>query len=223
MGKNLTFLAANSDIKDVTEWFAPYAPSVFNGGLEELPYLERRTLILHFRSIGPLNYWPDNISLKDYPENSSEWRQAVLLLAGRREGNTRRDIHANTSACVGYDPPYKTLEGLWVSGTIWFPQENLKARFPELAKMNGRLERFLAKQELVFDNTKRERFEAFPQLFCEAGIVQRIYAFPEALALLRNGSPMVDRMVSPKCYKEFLRRLELQGIMVNHQSEDLGS
>jgi hypothetical protein len=214
MGKTLTFLATRADLPMITGWLEQYSPVVINGRFDELPYREGRTLIIHFPSIGPLNYWPDEIRITDYKENSSEWRQAILLLR-RREEERKREIHANTSAVAGFDPPYQMDEGPWVTGDIWFPQENLSQRFPKLVAINRKLERFIAKQELVFDNTKTERFEAFPQLFCGAGVQHRVYAFPDALHLMHSGQPMVDSYVSPTCRTEFLRRLQLQGIVAN--------
>lgn len=41
--------------------------------------------------------------------------------------------------------------------------------------------------------------------------MQYVVALPTAQSLLQSGAFMVDHGTSPKCYKEFKRRLELSG------------
>jgi hypothetical protein len=75
----------------------------------------------------------------------------------------------------------------------------------------GRFERFLKAHPTVFDNTKGENKSAFDYQICSSGVIRRIFALPEAYALLNKGEFMVDYLTSPKTYSEFRRRLQLSG------------
>ena len=174
----------------------------------ELPS-DGRELILHYPSIGPLEFWPDEIRLSDYPENSARWRQAVLL-RGRQDRN-RREVDADRSAAAGLRLPELRDGTFWVCGCLWFPGSKLRERFPELARVCARFERWIRKFSTVFDNTKGEDAGPYSYQLCMGGILQRVVALPAAESLLQQGAFMVDHMTSPTCYNDFKRRLELSG------------
>ena len=99
----------------------------------------------------------------------------------------------------------------YLTGELHFTGSKLKERFPELNSLCGRFERWLRKNELVYDNTKRELFSPFEWSLCTSGILKKVYAFPEALHLFQKGACMCDWSVNDFVYAKFLRALELQG------------
>ena len=76
----------------------------------------------------------------------------------------------------------------WTKGSITFGGPKLKTNFPKLFSICNSFGRWLSKQELVFDNTKKDLFSPYDYNLCLSGIVQKIYAFPESLKLLEAGN-----------------------------------
>lgn len=97
----------------------------------------------------------------------------------------------------------------WVSGCLWFPGSKLRDTFPELARICQRFQRWVRKFPTVYGNTRGENPSRFDSQLCTGGIVQRVVALPEAYALLENGEFMVDYSTSPRCYKDFLWKVQM--------------
>lgn len=210
MAQTHTWFATAEDLKLVLDWLREAQAEIL--GISPFPSelaADGRELILHFPSIGPLEFWPEEINLSDYPENSARWRQAVLLRG--REQSHQRQVDADRSAAAGLRLPELRDEKFWVSGCLWFPGSNLRQTFPDLAPLCGRFERWVRKFPTVFDSTKGEDKGPFSYQLCMGGIMQRVVALPAAELLLQQGTFMVDHMTSPRCYSDFKRRLELTG------------
>lgn len=210
MAQTHTWFATADDLTLVLDWLREAQAEVV--GVSPFPVAlpcDGRELVLHFPSIGPLEFWPEDIRPSDYPENSRRWRQAVLL-SGRQDTH-RRQVDADCSAAAGLHVPEFRDNAFWVAGGLWFPGSRLRQTFPDLARLCSRFERWLRRFPTVFDSTKGERQSPCPDQLCMGGIMQRVVALPAAESLLREGAFMVDYMTSPKCYNDFKRRLELGG------------
>jgi hypothetical protein len=210
MSKTHTWFATADDVALILNWLREAQAEVV--GISPFPAkvpTDGRELVLHFPSIGPLEFWPEDIRLSDYPENSARWRQAVLLRG--REVSNRRQVDADRSAAAGLQLPELRDNKFWVAGCLWFPGSRLRQTFPDLARLCSRFERWIRRFPTVFDNTAADDESPYSYQLCMSGIVQRVVALPAAESLLRGGAFMVDHMTSPKCYNDFKRRLELSG------------
>ena len=146
----------------------------------------------------------------EFAESSPRWKRAVLAKIDQ-EREHRPQIDADRSAVAGLVLPEYRDGRYWVAGEVWFPTSRLRETFPDLNRICQRFERFLRKHPTVFDNSKGEDSCSFGYQLCTCGIIHRIVALPEAFALLQSGAFMIDRLVSPKQYAEFRRRLQLSG------------
>ncbi len=168
------------------------------------------SLVLHFPNLGPLTFWSSG-TVGQYAENSLEWKAAVIA---QIHGETDPVPHVNqlTSPVAGAVAPKYDERGFWWSSSVWFATPRLRRVFPELARLNGQLERWLAKNQLVFDNTKREQWKPLgEQLGGFDGIIHKVHALPCAQAYLASGGTFVSYGTSDKVLSEFLRRRELAG------------
>jgi hypothetical protein len=210
MAQTHTWFATADDLPLLLDWLREAQAEAVGMSTfpAELP-TDGRELILHFPSIGPLEFWPEYIRLSDYPENSARWRQAVIL-SGRTDSHVRQ-VDADRSAAAGLLLPEFRDNNFWVAGSLWFPGSRLRKTFPELARLCSRFQRWVRRFPTVFDNTKGDDESSYSYQLCMSGIVQRVVAFPAAEALLRQGALMIDYMTSPKCYNDFKRRMELSG------------
>jgi hypothetical protein len=170
-----------------------------------------RELVLHFPSVGPVEFWPNETSLPESGDNSPRAKRAILASINQPENPVRPQIDVDQSAAAGLKLPEHRDGMYWVAGHVWFPTSRLKVKFPELDRVCGRFERFLKTQPCVFDNTKGENKSSFAYQICSSGIIHRIFALPEAYELLKEGKFMVDYLVSPRMYADFRRRLQLAG------------
>jgi len=212
MAQTHTWFATATDTNLVLSWLRDVG-AVGHGA--QLPkddcIADGLEFILHFPSIGPIEFWPDEIRLSDYPESSTRWRQAVLTSVQQRERPGVRRVDADRSAAAGFRLPELRDGQHWVSGCLWFPGSRLRDTFPDLARVCQRFERWVRRFPTVFNNTKGQDTSPFAYQLCTSGIVQHIVALPEAHALLERGAFMVDHMSSPKMYADFRRRLQLAG------------
>lgn len=215
MAQTHTWFATSNDAKLIVSWLRDVGAIVPGAELPKDDHPpDGREFILHLPAIGPVEYWPDDIRLSDYPESSARWRQAVLTKVRQQEHQGVRQIDTDRSAVAGLRLPELRDVQHWVSGCVWFPGSRLRETFPELARICQRFERWVRRFPTVFDNTKGEDKAGFGYYLCMSGLVRRVVALPEAHGLLERGSFMVDHMTSPKCYGEFRRRLELSGHVV---------
>jgi hypothetical protein len=214
MAQTHTWFATIADAAMIVSWLREAGAVACNAQLPEgdIPP-DGREFVLHFPPIGPLEYWPDEIRLSDYPESSARWRQAVITTVQQRERPGVRQVDADRSAAAGLRLPELREGQHWVSGCVWFPGSRLRDTFPELARICQRFERWVRRFPTVFDNTKARHASPFSYQLCMSGVVQRVVALPEAHALLEHGAFMVDHMTSPKCYGDFRRRLQLSGYL----------
>jgi hypothetical protein len=210
MAQTHTWFATADDLKLILAWLREAQAEIVGVSSfpTELP-ADGRELVLHFPSIGPLEFWPDKIDPREYPENSRRWRQAVLLRD--REQPHRRQVDADRSAAAGLLLPELRDGRFWVSGCLWFPGSKLRQTFPDLLRLCSRFERWIRKFPTVFDNTKGEDRGPYSGQLCMGGIIQRVIALPAAATLLQQGAFMVEYMTSPRCYSDFKRHLELTG------------
>jgi hypothetical protein len=215
MAQTHTWFGTGTDAKMVVAWLREAGAVASDAELSESDFpTNGREFILHFPSVGPLEYWPDQIRLSDYPESSARWRQAVITTVRQRECPGVRQVDADRSAVAGLRVPELRDGQHWVSGCVWFPGSRLRDTFPELARICQRLERWVRRFPTVFDNTKGENTSRFGYQLCMSGCVRRVVALPEAHTLLERGAFMVDHMASPKFYGDFRRRLQLSGHVV---------
>lgn len=212
MAQTHTWFATNLDAKLIVAWLRDAGAVASGTQLPEGDWpADGREFILHFPSIGPIEFWPDEIRLSDYPESSKRWRQAVITAIHQRERPDVRQVDADRSAVVGLRVPELRDGQHWVSGCVWFPGSRLRDTFPELSRICQRFERWVRRFPTVFKHPKDEDVARFDYQLCMSGVVQRVVALPEAHALLEGGAFMVDHMTSPKCYGDFRRRLQLSG------------
>ena len=92
----------------------------------------------------------------------------------QKETPATPQVDVDQSAVAGLRLPEFRDDRYWVAGHVWFPTSRLKEVFPELGRINGRFERFLKKQRLVFDIAKGEDKCGFGKQICDAGVLQRI-------------------------------------------------
>src|SRR4051794_17267282 len=103
MAQTHTCFATTADTRMIVSWLRD-AGAVGHGA--ELPQgdcpADGREFILHFPTIGPVDFWPVEIRPSDYPEGSARWRQAFLTIARQRERPEVRQIDADRSAAAGF-------------------------------------------------------------------------------------------------------------------------
>lgn len=212
MAQTHTWFATNTDAKLIVAWLRAAGAVVSGSQLPEGDFpADGREFILHFPSIGPMQFWPDKIQPEDYPESSPRWRQAVITTVHQQERPNVRQVDADHSAIAGLRLPELRDGQHWVSGCVWFPGSQLRKNLPELSRVCQRFERWLRQFPTVLKHPKGEETPRFNYQLCMSGFVQRVVALPEAHALLEGGAFMVDHMTSPKCYSDFRRRLQLSG------------
>lgn len=212
MSKSHSWFGTQSDAELIIDWLQDAGARQLNGSLLARDWIaDGQEWVLHFPSIGPVQYWPENITAPQIGDNSHAAKRAILASHRQRENPGRRQIDVDRSAVAGLKLPELRDDRYWVAGHTWFPTTRLKDAFPELNRVCSRFERFLKKFEIVFDNTKGSNKSTFDFQICAGGVVQRIYALPEAFELLKRGAFMVDSMTSPKSYQAFRIRLQLAG------------
>jgi hypothetical protein len=212
MSKSHTWFGTQNDVKLIIDWLRDAGARQLNGNLLEGEWVaDGRELTLHFPSIGPVEYWPDKINVPECGENSARAKSTILAAIRQREQPGQPHVDVDRSAVSGLRFPEFRDGRYWVAGHVWFPTSKLKDVFPELNRVCGRFERFLKTQPVVFDNTKGENKSAFNYQICSSGVIQKIFALPEAYELLRRGEFMVDYLTSPNSYAGFRRRLQLAG------------
>jgi hypothetical protein len=210
MSKSHTWFGTKNDAELVIDWLRDAGARQLNGNpLEGEWVADGRELALHFQSIGPVEFWPDEIRIP--ANNGPRAKRAILAMISQRENPGGPVIDVDRSAVAGLKLPEHRDGRYWVAGHVWFPTSRLKDMFPELDRVCGRFERFLKTQPCVFDNTKGENKSSFAYQICASGVIQRLFALPEAYELLKQGKFMVDYMASPRTYTDFRRRLQLEG------------
>ncbi|MBN8624258.1 MAG: hypothetical protein J0M17_02095 [Planctomycetes bacterium] len=162
--------------------------------------------VLYFPAIGAPEFWPDQICLNEYEENTTRWRQALLTKIDTEQRPQRRMIDPQKSPVAGLRTPYLRDGQYWVSGCLWFPTSNLKKVFPELARICGRFERWVRKFPTVFDNRKGDNQSTFDRQICHSSVVQCVTALPDAYSLLNDGMCMVDYMSSDYTFRRCFDR-----------------
>ena len=212
MSRSHTWFATKCDAESILAWLRDAGARQLSGEPVEVGWEpDGRELVLHFPSIGPVELWPTEIATPPCGDNSPRAKRTILAMISQRENPGRPEIDVDRSAVAGLKLPELRDGRYWVAGHVWFPTSKLKDVFPDLNRICGRFERFLKTHPTVFDNTKGEDKIGFGYQICSSGIVHRIFALPEAYALLKEGSFMVDYLTSPKTYSDFRRRLQLSG------------
>jgi hypothetical protein len=136
MAQSHTWFATDQDVKLILAWLQEAGALFVGSSIADIDRLDTgRKYILHFPSIGPIEYWPDEIQLDNYRENSPEWRKAVLISHHIKESPNVRQVNADRSACAGFQLPEWRDEKFWVAGEVWFPGSRLRDSFPELARI----------------------------------------------------------------------------------------
>jgi hypothetical protein len=206
VGTSHEFLALDDDWASVVAWLTDH------GAVAAGRHPQQGTLIFHFPQLGPLSVWPEHSLAKNYPESSIEWKAAILATAARERDPEVPHINQLTSPVAGAVPPVHDEGGFWRSAKVWFPTPRLRETFPDLARINGQLERWVRKNPLVFDNTACEHHNPYgEQLGGFAGIIRKVHALPTAAARLSSGGTFVAYGTSDKVLSEFLRHRELAG------------
>jgi len=212
MSKSHTWFGTQNDAELIINWLRDAGARQLDGQpLEGEWVADGRELAVHFPLIGPVEFWPDEIRLPESGDNSPRAKRAILAKGRQRDNPGRPEIDVDRSAVAGLKLPEFRDSRYWVAGHVWFPTSRLNEVFPELNRACGRFERFLNTHPTVFDNTKGENKSAFHYQICSSEVIRRIFALPEAYALLNKGEFMVDYLASPKQYSEFRRRLQLSG------------
>ncbi len=209
MAQSHTWFATSEDMSLILDWLRDAQGQIV--GMSQFPAelpCDGREVVIHFPSLGPLEFWPDQIRLSDYPENSDRWRRAILAKDRQR---TVRQVDSDRSAAAGLRLPERRDGRFWVAGSLWFPGSRLRQTFPDLAKLCARFERWIRKFPTVYDSTKGPEKSPHAHQLCMSGVLQRVVALPAAAALLHEGQSMVDHLTSAGKYRDFMRGLELSG------------
>jgi hypothetical protein len=208
MSKSHTWFATQSDTALIMRWLRDAGARRLNGDTLDCECeADGSEHGLHFPAIGPVKVLPDRIPIPECGDNSPAAKRAILAAIRQQENPGRPQIDVDHSAVAGIVFPQLRDSRYWQAGHVWFPTSRLKDVFPELNRICGRFERFLEKNPVVFDNRKGENKTVFDYQICRSGVMHRLFALPEAYALLNKGEFMVDYLVSPKQYSEFRRRL----------------
>ena len=139
------------------------------------------------------------------------------MLARNLQQNRRGGpiIDPDKSATATLCCPFRRSGRFWTTSELHFTPSNLKETFPDLNRVCNRFHRWLQKSELVYDNTRRELLSPFEYNLSGMNYcVRRVYALPEALALLQNGEIMIDWNMNDSTYEALLKTLRLRGIEV---------
>jgi hypothetical protein len=212
MSKSHTWFGTQADAELIITWLRDAGARQLDGRAlagEWVP--DGRELAIHFPSIGPIVFWPDQIPVPECGDISRTAKRAILAMIAQKENAGRPEIDVDRSAVAGLRLPELRDGRYWVAGHIWFPTSRLNEVFPDLNRVCGRLERLLKKQPVVFDSTRGENKSVFDHQICSSGVLHRIVALPEAFALLNKGEYVVDYLASPKQYSEFRRKLQPNG------------
>lgn len=210
MAQTHTWFATSDDLPLILNWLCDKGAALADNSLPitELPP-DGSERVLHFASLGAIEYWPTSISPSDYPNNSPQWRDAVLAKIRQEENPQRRMVNPAKTPAAGLKLPVLRDGNYWVSGCLWFPTPNLKSTFPELHKICQRFERWVRKYPAVFDNRRGENTTRYHNQLGHNGIVHCINALPHAMKLLNEGANMLDHMTSPKCCDDFISRWKM--------------
>jgi hypothetical protein len=213
MAQTQTFYATQTDFDAVLAWFRDNGAARLSGDRLEVDWnAAPMELVVGFPSVGPVVLWPTEINLADYPENSPQWRSAVLAKIDIAEqGITGPCIDPGRSPIATLTLPELRDGRYWVGAEVKFTTSKLRERFPELHRVCQRFERFIRKHPIVFDSTQGDDQTGFGYHLCPGGVMHKVAALPEAYALLKAGAFMVEPLASPKTYAEFRRRLQLSG------------
>jgi hypothetical protein len=204
MATSHELLALEDDFNDVLRWLTD------RGAVRAGSHPQHGTLVLHFPEFGPLETRQPHAHT-NFKEGSPDWK-AAFLAGVATENDPIPRVNQLTSAAAGAVPPLRDARGFWWSSSIWFGAPKLRDRFPDLARLNGQLERWIRKSTLAFDNTTRTIHSPFgDQLGGFEGIIRKVYALPSAQKFLVGGGTFVAYGTSDKVLGEFLRRRELSG------------
>lgn len=212
MSKSHTWFGTRNDAELIIAWLRNAGAHLPEEDLPEGKWTaDGSEIVLHFPSFGPVEFWPDNIPLPERGDYSVSAKRMILARIAQQEHPGLPQINVGRSAVVGLQLPEWRDNRYWIAGHVWFPTSRLKEVFPQLNRVCSRFERFLKSYSVVYDNTKGQNTSEFDYQICSSGIVHRIFALPEAYELLKHGEFMVDYLVSPRCYADFRRRLQLSG------------
>jgi hypothetical protein len=207
MAQTHTWFATSDDLPLILNWLCEAGATLADTSVPITDlHADGSERVLHFSSLGPIEYWPASISLGDYPNNSPQWRDAVLTKLRQEENTQLRMVNPSKTPAAGLILPVLRDGNYWVSGCLWFPTSNLKTTFPELLKICQRFERWIRKFPVVFDNRKGENTTKYNGQIGHGGIVQCINALPNAMKLLDEGANMIDYMTSPKSCADYISR-----------------
>lgn len=193
-----TFLATDEDLPLILEWLKDAGAVPVAQELDIADFgATGHEIALYFPAIGNLNFWENPIEVNKFANNSAGWLNALLTKLKQEEEPAKKMVDPNRTPSAGLRLPELRDNRYWVSGEVWFPTINLRKKFPDLAKICGRFERWIRKFPCVFDNRKgTAEYHLFPNQIAQAGIVKCINALPHAYTLLADGHKMFDYMVS---------------------------
>lgn len=207
-----TFLATDEDLPLILDWLKDAGAVPVAEELDVTDFgATGHKIALYFPSIGKLKYSQDPIVVNEFPENSPSWLDALLNRMKQQETPGRKIVDSNKTPSAGLRLPELREGRYWVSGELWFPTINLRKKFPELAKICGRFERWIRKFPCVFDNRKPVTEGLFLNQIAQADIVKCINSLPRAYQLLEDGEYMSDYMVSPESFEYWKERWHVAG------------
>lgn len=211
MATGFKYFATPKDMEIIIDWLRAAGGTRLHGEPLKFDDLADGSLrVVHFPACGPLNFWPPKIELPEVGDNSPRAKRAILAMEKQIANPDISQIDVDHSAVAGLRLPELVNGQYWVAAEAWFPTCRLRQVFPELGKICGKLERFLAKHPTVFDNRKASEESLFPRQLCTGGVIQKITALPEAFELLNGGAYMIDSDASEFVCRQFLYDLSLQ-------------
>ena len=180
MGTTHRFLGVDDDADLLLNWFRnlPERP-------EETP-TDSGSIVLYFRSVGPLVYTTSE------PERGA--------------------IDEKRSPIVTLFLPRRKRGVLWTAGEVHFLPTPLRKVSPELDSISRRLGQWLAQFDRVF-SLKPPVHEW--DYFLEGGIPSRdqpVFALPNAMAALRAGTYFVEHDTTDSVLDKLCKALRLRGV-----------
>src|SRR5215510_1222189 len=99
MSRSHTWFGTKSDAEPIIEWVRDAGARQLNGDpLKGEWVADGRELALHFPSIGPVEFWPDEIRMPDCGDNSPRAKREIFAAIRQRENPGRPQIDVDRSA-----------------------------------------------------------------------------------------------------------------------------
>ena len=131
MAQRNTWFATSVDAQLVVSWLRDTGAVGHDNPLPTAACpSDGREFILHFPSVGPIEFWPDEVRPSDYTEGSERWRQAVIIAHSQKEHPGQRQVDADRSAAAVCDCRSSVTVNIGFPAVCGFRVHAYARRFP---------------------------------------------------------------------------------------------